>query len=113
MTWENGIFGMVGKEDWLSVPFTPPVLANDPIDRLFGNEKTDNIGARWDEISADQLIPAMAQFHAFDTEAIKSVSPVLTQHYIEKGLIKVKQNQSERMQQLLKQGVVNDDAQYE
>ena len=113
MTWENGIFGMVSKEDWLSVPFTPPVLANDPIDRLFGNEKTDNIGARWDEISADQLIPAMAQFHAFDTEAIKSVSPVLTQHYVEKGLIKVKQNQSERMQQLLKQGVVNDDAQYE
>ena len=113
MTWENGIFGMVAKEDWLSIPFTPPVLANDPIDILFGNEKTDNIGARWDEISADQLIPAMAQFHAFDTEAIKSVSPVLTNHYIEKGLIKVKQNQSERLQTLKKQGVNTDSALYD
>lgn len=113
MTWENGIFGMVAREEWLSVPFTPPVLANDPIDTLFGNEKTDNIGARWDEISADQLIPAMAQFHAFDTEAIKSVSPVLTNHYIEKGLIKVKQNQSERLQQLKKQGVNTDSALYD
>lgn len=112
MTWENGIFGMVSKEDWLSVPFTPPVIASDPIDVLFGNEKTDNIGARWDEISADQLVPSMAQFHAFDTEAIKTVSPVLTNHYIEKGLIKVKQNQSERLQQLRKQGVINDDAMY-
>ena len=109
MTWENGIFGMVAREEWLSIPFTPPVIATDPIDILFSNEKTNNIGARWDEISADQLVPAMAQFHAFDTEAIKTVSPVLTQHYIEKGLIKVKQNQSERMQQLQKQGVQNDD----
>lgn len=109
MTWENGVFGMVAKEEWLSVPFTPPTIATDPIDVLFSNEKTNNIGARWDEISADQLVPAMAQFHAFDTEAIKTVSPVLTQQYIEKGLIKVKQNQSERMQQLIKQGVVDND----
>lgn len=112
MTWENGILGMVSKEDWLSVPFTPPTIATDPIDTLFSNEKTTNIGARWDEISSDQLVPAMAQFHAFDTEAIKTVSPVLTNHYIEKGLIKVKQNQSERMQQLFKQGVQNDDELY-
>ena len=112
MTWENGVMGWVSDEDWLNVPFTPPVLKNDPIDRLFGSEKTDNIGARWNEISADQLIPCMAQFHAFDTEAVKTVSPVLTNHYIEKGLIKVKQNETERLRQLKKQGVVNDDAIY-
>ena len=112
MTWENGVMGWVSDEDWLKVPFTPPVLKNDPIDVLFGSEKTDNIGARWNEISADQLIPAMAQFHAFDTEAVKTVSPVLTNHYIEKGLIKVKQNETERLRQLQKQGVVNDDAIY-
>lgn len=109
ITWENGVFGMVGREEWLSVPFAPPTIATDPIDRLFGNEKTDNITARWNSISADQLIPAMAQFHAFDTQANKTVSPVLTSYMVEKGLIKVKMPQSERLQQLRKQGVVNDD----
>lgn len=109
MTWEQGVFGMLSPNEWLSVPFTPPNIATDPIDRLFGNEKTDNITARWNDISADQLIPAMAQFHAFDTQANKTVSPVLSSHMVEKGLIKVKMPQSERLQQLRKQGVVNDD----
>lgn len=108
-TWENGVMGWVSKDEWLKIPFTPPTLRNDPIDRLFANEKTNNIGAKWAEISADQLIPAMAQFHAFDTESVKTVSPVLTNHYVEKGLIKVKQNESERMAQLVKQGVNDSD----
>lgn len=112
INWESGIFGMISREEWLSIPFTPPTIGTDPIDTLFANEKTDNIVARWNSISYDQLIPAMAQFHAFDVEARKTVRPVLENHMVEKGLIKVKLNQSERLQALTRDGVRGDEAIY-
>lgn len=105
LSWENGIKGWISQDEWLRVPFTPPIVENDPTDVLFGSEKTDNIRARWHTITSEQLIPSMAQFHAFDTEARKTVSPVLDNHSIEKGLIKVKQNQSERLRALEASGV--------
>lgn len=105
VTWENGIKGWISDNEWLSVPFTPPTYGGDPTDVLFSSEKTDNIRAKWHTITSEQLIPSMAQFHAYDTEARKTVSPVLDNHVIEKGLIKVKQNQSERLRALEQQGV--------
>lgn len=105
VAWENGIQGWISDAEWLRVPFTPPIVESDPTDILFSSEKTDNIRARWHTITNEQLIPSMAQFHAFDTEAKKTVSPVLDNHVIEKGLIKVKQNQSERLRQLQQNGV--------
>jgi len=51
----------------------------------------------------------MAQFHGFDTEAQKTFRVPIDNHNIEKGLIKVKINQSERMRALLRAGVRNDD----
>ena len=105
--WENNILGFVREEDRLSVPFNP-VRPNDPIDGLFADEKTDNIMARWESLAAAYQIPAMAQFHGFDTEARTTVRvPVSTQN-IEKGLIKVKINQSERLRALTRAGVQND-----
>lgn len=112
INWESGIFGMIPRDEWLSIPFTPPTIATDPIDTLFSNEKTDNIVAKWNSISYDQLIPSMAQYHAFDTEAKKTARPVLENHMVEKGLIKVKLNQSERLQALTRDGVRGDDAIY-
>lgn len=112
VTWENGIRGWIKDDEWLGVPFRPPVIENDPTDILFSSEKTDNIRARWHTITSEQLIPSMAQFHAFDTEARKTVSPVLDNHIVEKGLIKVKQNQSERLRQLEQSGVTVDDELY-
>lgn len=105
ITWEQGIRGWISDTEWLNVPFKPPVVEDDPTDVLFSSEKTDNIRAKWHTITSEQLIPSMAQFHAFDTEARKTVSPVLDNHVIEKGLIKVKQNQSERLLELERQGV--------
>lgn len=105
LAWENGIKGWISDSEWLNVPFTPPFVEGDPTDVLFASEKTENIRARWHTITSEQLIPSMAQFHAFDTEARKTVSPVLDNHVIEKGLIKVKQNQSERLRQLERNGV--------
>ncbi len=110
MSWENGIYGMIPKDDWLSIPFNP-TRQNDPVDSLFGDEKTDNLTASWENIAAEYQLPAMAQFHAFDTKTNTTYRLPVDNRNIEKGLIKVKINQSERLQALLKTGV-RDDAMY-
>lgn len=103
-SFENNIFGMIPAEAWLEVGFdvTRP---NDPIDQLFGDVKTDNLIAYWESIAAQYNIPVMAQFHAFDTEAQKTLRVPIDVHNIEKGLIKVKIDQSERLRALMDRGV--------
>ncbi len=104
---ENNILGMIPKEEWLDVGFniTRP---NDPIDGLFGDDKTDNLVAAYQDIAAEYQIPMMAQFHGFDTETQKTFRVPIDTHNIEKGLIKVKINQSERMRALAKNGITNE-----
>lgn len=104
--YENNIFGFIKPEDWLDVGFNVR-RDNDPIDTLFGDEKTNNISASWQTIANEYQIPVMAQFHAFDTEANTTFRIPIDNHSIEKGLIKVKINQSERMRELTKTGVTN------
>lgn len=110
--WENEIFGKVLNEDWLSIGSQVPTRQNDPIDRLFGDEKTDNLVAKWESLAAEYSIPVMAQFHGFDTEAQKTFRAPIDTHNIEKGLIKVKINQSERLRALERAGVQGDQALY-
>lgn len=105
--WENNIMGFVPKKDWLDIPFNP-TRQSDPIDGLFGDQKTDNLVAEWESIASEYQIPVMAQFHGFDTEAQTTFRVPIDNHNIEKGLIKVKINQSERMRALLRSGVQND-----
>jgi len=105
--WENNILGFVPKTDWLDIPFNP-TRPSDPVDALLGDEKTDNLVAKWESIAAQYQIPVMAQFHSFDVESQKTVRTPVNTHNIEKGLIKVKLNQSERMRALLRAGVQND-----
>ena len=104
---ENNILGFVPKEEWLDMGFQVN-RPNDPIDSLFGDDKTDNITARWQSINDEYQIPVMAQFHGFDTEAQTTFRVPIDNHNIEKGLIKVKINQSERMRALTRAGVQND-----
>ena len=111
--WEDNIFGKVKKEDWLGVGSQVPTRQNDPIDGLFGDEKTDNLVAKWESIAAEYAIPIMAQFHGFDTESLKTFRVPIDTHNIEKGLIKVKINQSERLRALTRAGVQGDDALYD
>lgn len=105
---EDGIFGLVKKDDWLSMPFNPQ-RPSDPTDQLFSDEKTDNISAKWQSIASEYQIPVMAQFHGFDTEAKTTFRIPVDTHSVEKGLIKVKINQSERLRELLRSGVQQDD----
>jgi hypothetical protein len=111
--WEDNIFGKVAKQDWLDVGTQVPTRQNDPIDGLFGDQKTDNLVAYWESIAYEYSIPVMAQFHGFDTEAQKTFRVPIDTHNIEKGLIKVKINQSERMRALLRAGVQGDDKLYD
>ena len=97
--------GLVSQAEWLDVGFNV-TRQGDPIDRLFGDEKTDNIQARWQSIANEFQIPMMAQFHGFDTEAQQTFSIPVDNHNIEKGLIKVKINQSELMRQYKKNGII-------
>lgn len=105
---EDGILGLVKQDDWLNIPFNPQ-RPGDPTDTLFSDEKTDNIVAKWQTIASEYQIPTMAQFHGFDTEAKTTFRIPVDTHSVEKGLIKVKQNQSERMRELLRSGVRQDD----
>ena len=104
MAWKNDILGFVPDEDWLNVGFNVP-RQNDPADRLFSDTKTNNLMAKWQSIASEYQIPMMAQFHGFDTESQKTFRAPVDTHNIEKGLIKVKLNQSERMRALMNTGV--------
>ena len=104
MNWENNILGLVSQDEWLNVGFQV-TRQNDPIDTLFGDERTDNLVAKWNSIAAEYQVPMMAQFHGFDTEAQQTFRVPVDTHNVEKGLIKVKINQSERLRTLLRSGV--------
>ena len=112
IAWENNILGFVPRTDWLDIGFdvTRP---NDPADQVFGDQRTDNLVAEWESIAAQYQIPVMAQFHGFDTESQTTFRVPIDHHNIEKGLIKVKINQSERMRALLRSGVQGDTALYD
>lgn len=102
--WENNVFGLVPKAEWLDVGFEV-TRQDDPIDSLFDDKKTDNLFAEWEMVASEYQIPMMAQFHGFDTESQTTFRIPVDRKNIEKGLIKVKINQSERMRALLNSGV--------
>ena len=107
ITWEDNILGFIRNEDWLQTGFNV-TRQTDPIDGIFGDEKTDNITAKWQSIAAGYQLPMTASFHAFDTEAQQTVRVPIDAHNVEKGLIKVKINQSERLRTLARSGVQGD-----
>lgn len=111
--WEDNIFGKVSEKDWLDIGSQVPTRQSDPIDTLFGDQKTDNLVAQWESIASEYQIPVMAQFHGFDTEAQKTFRIPIDTHNIEKGLIKVKINQSERLRALSRAGVQGDQSLYD
>lgn len=106
---ENNIMGLIPREEWLDIPFVVNRPDANPIDTLFGDVKTQNLVAYWETIAAQYQVPLMAQFHGFDTESQKTFRIPVDSHNIEKGLIKVKIDQSERMRALLRAGVQNDE----
>lgn len=109
---EDNIWGLIPQREWLDVGFQVN-RPNDPIDGLFSDIRTDNIVAYWQYIASEYQIPVMAQFHGYDTEARKTFRIPITTQNIEKGLVKVKINQSERLRELKNTGVVDEDRVYD
>lgn len=108
----QNVLGMVSEPDLLTTGFNV-TRPNDPIDGLLDDELTDNLVARWNYIASEYQIPQMAQFHAFDTVAQKSVRAPIDQRNIEKGLIKVKRNTSELLYELQNRGVNTEQGLYD
>lgn len=79
-------------------------------DRIFPDQKTENLKAEYLRLAEGANIPVMATVHAFDTEAEIGSRPVFDKTEVEKLLIKRKINQTERVRLLTENGVYSDDA---
>lgn len=81
-----------------------------PGDRIFPDQKTENIKAEYLRLADGATLPVMATVHALDTEAEIGSRPVFDKVTVEKLLIKRKINQTERIKLLTENGVYTDDA---
>lgn len=111
MFFKDGILGMLPEADMLQIG-NQVQRQGDPIDSIFGDERTESIVARWQTLASEYQIPAMAQYHAFDVEAQKTIRVPIDTHNVEKGLIKVKNSTTEVLRTAMKSGIQanNDEA---
>lgn len=100
----NHVLGMLQPADLISTGFQISRPA-DPLEGLFDDQQTNNLVATYHTLASQYQIPQMAQFHAFDVPAQKSIGAPIDEHNVEKGLIKVKRSTSELLRQLLGRGV--------
>ena len=101
----NETLGMLNPADTLTTGFQNVARPNDPLEGLFTDQTTPNLVATYHTMASEYSIPQMAQFHAFDVEAEKSIPAPIDEHNVEKGLIKVKRNTTELLRQLTGRGV--------
>ena len=101
----NETLGMLNPADTLSTGFQNVARPNDPLEGLFTDQTTPNLVATYHTMASEYSIPQMAQFHAFDVPAQKSLPAPIDEHNVEKGLIKVKRNTTELLRQLTGRGV--------
>ena len=100
----NETLGMVNPADLLATGFQIS-RPNDPLEGLFSDQQTNNLVATYHTLASQYQIPQMAQFHAFDVPAQKSIPAPIDEHNVEKGLIKVKRSTTELLRQLTQRGV--------
>jgi len=101
----NETLGMLNPADTLPTGFQTVARPNDPLEGLFTDKQTDNLVASYYTMQSQYNIPQMAQFHALDAPAQKSIPAPIDEHNVEKGLIKVKRNTTELLRQLTGRGV--------
>lgn len=104
------ILNMISDADRLEFSQTLSIARNYIGDRIFPDQKTQNIKAEYLRLAEGANIPVMATVHAFDTEAEIGTRPVFDKTEVEKLLIKRKINQTERVRLLTENGVYADDA---
>ena len=79
-------------------------------DRLFPDQKTENLKAESIRLANGATLPVIATVHAFDTAAEVGFRPTFDKMEVEKLLIKRKINQTERVRLLTESGVYGDEA---
>lgn len=104
-TFQNHVLGMLNPADTLTTGFQSVARPADPLEGLFSDQTTPNLVATYHTMASQYSIPQMAQFHAFDVPAQKSIPAPIDEHNVEKGLIKVKRNTTELLRQLTQRGV--------
>ena len=104
----NETLGLLNPADTLTTGFQTVARPNDPLEGLFSEQTTPNLVATYHTMASQYSIPQMAQFHAFDVEAQKSIPAPIDEHNVEKGLIKVKRNTTELLRQLTGRGVTSE-----
>ena len=100
----NETLGMVNPKDLLATGFQIS-RPNDPLEGLFSDQQTNNLVATYHTLASQYQIPQMAQFHAFDVPAQKSIPAPIDEHNVEKVIIKVKRSTTELLRQLTQRGV--------
>lgn len=104
------ILTMISDAERLEFSQNLSVARNYIGDRIFPDQKTQNIKAEYLRLAEGANIPVMATVHAFDTEAEVGSRPVFDKTEVEKLLIKRKINQTERVRLLTENGVYADEA---
>lgn len=104
------ILNLISNADRLDFSQNFSVSRNYLGDRLFPDQKTENLMAEYLRLADGAALPVMATVHALDTEAEIGSRPVFDKVSIEKLFIKRKINQTERVQLMMDNGVYADDA---
>lgn len=78
-------------------------------DRIFPNEKTENLEAAFFRLADQIQLPTMALVHGFNTEANIGKRPTFEKVKFEKLLIKEKIDLGERLKQYLNHGMIRDE----
>lgn len=108
---QGSVLGMLQEKDLLATGQTI-ATPEDPLESIFDDIQTDNLVATYHTIASQYQIPQMAQFHAFDVPAQKSIPYPIDEHNVEKGLIKVKRSTTELLNSKLQRGVTDEGALY-
>lgn len=103
--------GMLNPSDLIETGLTVS-RPSDPFEGLFDDIQTDNLVATYYTIASEYSIPQIAQFHAFDVPAQKSIPAPISTANVEKGLIKVKRSTTELLRQLMGNGVRDEEQLY-
>ena len=77
MKWEQNIQGFIPQTDWLNIGFNV-TRPGDPIDGLFGDQRTDNLVAQWQTIASEYQIPVSSTVSILRLKRLSEFRWILT-----------------------------------
>lgn len=102
------ILQLISEQDRIDFSQNFAITRNYMGDRLFPDQKTQNLEIEYYRLTDGQQLPTAAFVHAFDTEAVIGTRKPIEKVTMEKLLIKEKLNQSEKVRLYLNSGASQD-----